>query len=100
MCLEPVLQLLDGESLNLTTSNMEENARADIRARGFWGNSHQCAFFDAKVFNPNAQMNKKFSLEACYRHHKRSKKCTYKQRITEVEHGSFTPLISSTSGGV
>ena len=100
VCLEPVLQPLGGESLNLATSNTEDNARADIRARGFWGNSHQCAFFDVKVFNPNAQTNKKFSLEACYRHHERSKKRTYEQRIMEVEHGSFTPLIFSTSGGM
>ena len=41
VCLEPVLQPLDGERLNLATANMEDNARADIRARGFWGNSHQ-----------------------------------------------------------
>ena len=100
VCIEPVLQPLDGERLNLATSNTEDNARADIRARGFWGNDHQCAFFDVKVFNPNAQTNKKFSLEACYRHHERSKKRFYEQRITEVEHGSFTPLIFSTSGGM
>ena len=41
VCLEPVLQPLDSERLNLATANMEDNARADIRARGFWGNSHQ-----------------------------------------------------------
>ena len=45
-------------------------------------------------------MNKKFSLEACYRHHERSKKQMYEQRITEVEHGSFTLLIFSMSGGM
>ena len=34
--IEPVLQPLDGERCNVATSNMEDNARADIRARGFW----------------------------------------------------------------
>ena len=80
MCIEPVLQPLDGERLSLATSNTEDNARADIRASGFLGNDHQCAFFDLKVFNPNAQANKKFSQEACYRHNEGSNKQIYKAK--------------------
>ena len=97
--LEPILQPLNGEILSHATSNTEDMARADICARGFWGTG-QRAFLDVKVFNPYAQSNKKFSLSSCYKHHERAKKRSYEQRINQVEHGSFTPLIFSTTGGM
>ena len=37
---------------------------------------------------------------SCCIHHERIKKRNYEQRINEIEHGSFTPLIFSTSGGM
>ena len=100
VCIEPVLQPLEGERLDLASSIRDDNARTDIRARGFWGCSHQCAFLDVKVFNPNAQTNRKFPLAACYRHHEKMKKRAYEQRVTDIEHGSFTPLVFSTTGGM
>ena len=39
-------------------------------------------------------------LQACYRKHEILKKRAYEQRIREVEHGSFTPLVFSASGGM
>ena len=42
--LEPDLQPLEEESLDFASANHEDNARADIRARGFWGGNCQCAF--------------------------------------------------------
>ena len=36
---------------------------------------------------------------ACYRANEEIKKRKYDQRIREVEHASFSPLIFSTSGG-
>ena len=36
----------------------------------------------------------------CYRSHENAKKRSYDQRIREVEHGSFTPLILSCTGGM
>ena len=56
--------------------------------------------FDVKVFNPYAKSNQKFTLASCFSHHEKSKKRVYEQRIVEVEHGSFTPLIFSTTGGM
>ena len=97
--LEPVLQSLTGETLNHATSNTHDEARADISARDFWGN-RQKAFFDIKVFNPFAKSNQKFALPSCYTHHEKSKRRMYEQRIIEVEHGSFTPLVFSTTGGM
>ena len=54
--LEPDLQTLEGESLDFASANHEDNARADIQARGFWGGNHQCAFlmsrFLTQTHNP------------------------------------------------
>ncbi len=98
--LEPDIQPLEGESLDFASANYEGNARADIRARGFWDGNRQRAFFDVKVFNPNAQSYRRSSLESCFRCEENAKKQKYEQHIVEVEHGSFTPLVFSTSGGM
>ena len=39
------------------------------------------------------------SLESCYRREERKKRA-YEQRILDVEHGTFTPLMFSTSGSM
>ena len=54
VCVEPRLQPLSGETFQQTTSNKSDEARADICARGFWSTG-QMAFFDVRVFNPNAK---------------------------------------------
>ena len=46
---EPELQVLSGERLYLRTSNMEDGAWLDVRAQGFWGDKHGCAFFDVRI---------------------------------------------------
>ena len=51
-------------------------------------------------FNPHAPSNKNYVPAACYRKHEREKKCAYDQRIREVEHSSFTPLVFSATGGM
>ena len=56
--LEQDLQPPEGESLDFVSANYEDNARADIRARGFWGGNHQCTFFDVKVFNQSVQSHR------------------------------------------
>ena len=98
--IEPLLQPLEGENLDYATANREEHARSDIKARGFWGSNRQCAFFDIKVFNPNTQSNRRTTLESCYKREEKKKKRCYEQRILEIEHGTFTPLVFSTSGGM
>ena len=42
----------------------------------------------------------KESLTQCYRHLEQDKKRAYEARVREVELGSFTPLVFSTSGGL
>ena len=96
---EPVLQPLSGETFPLRSANVEDGARLDIRAQNFWDRSRRTTFFDVRVFNSHAPSNISTSSEACYRRHEREKRRCYEQRILEVEHGTFTPLVLSSSGG-
>ena len=63
-------------------------------------NRYQQAFFDVRVFNPNTQTHWKFQIASVYRKQEREKQRTYEQQIREVEMGTFTPLVFSTSGGM
>ena len=96
---EPHLQPLTGESFRLASTNINDGARLDIRARSFW-TAGQDTFFDVRVFHPNAPSNRSRRLSAVYKRHEDEKKTTYGQRILEIEHGVFTPLVMSTSGGM
>ena len=40
------------------------------------------------------------SLSSCYRKQETLKKRAYEQRVREVEHASFTPLVLSATGGM
>ena len=56
--------------------------------------------FDVWVFNPHALSKCKSIQAAVYRRHKNEKRRSYQQRVLEVEHGSFTSLVFSATGGV
>ena len=100
VCVEPTLQPLTGEQLSYATANREDSVRLDVRAGGFWGLSQQSAFFYLRVFNPCAPACQSTQMAACYRRHEGEKRRAYKQRVREVEQGSFTPLVFSTPGGM
>ena len=57
-------------------------------------------FPDVRVFHPNAQSNQSSNLTAIYRNHEAEKKRVYGQRVREVEHASFTPLVFSSTDGM
>ena len=97
--IEPTLQQLTGESLHERTANITDDARLDIAARGFWI-SGQRAFFDIRVFNPMARRYESQELNKAYEINEREKKRQYNERILEVEHGSFTPLVMTALGGM
>ena len=99
VCVEPTLQPITGEVFSNITANLDDGARLDIAANGFWGGRHERAFFDVRVFNPHAPSNRQ-PLPACYRKHENQKKRVYEQRVREVERGSFTPLVMSLTGGL
>ena len=82
------------------SANCQDGARLDITANGFWGGTFEKTFIDVRVFNPNAPSNRHTQLSSCYRKHEQMKKCAYEQRIREVEHASFTPLVIFATGGL
>jgi hypothetical protein len=96
---EPPLQQLSGEVILPRTANCQDDARLDIRAKGFW-NRQQDAFFDVRVFHPNAPSYRNTSIPSLYRQHEMAKKREYGDRIREVEYAVFTPLVFSTTGGM
>ena len=56
MCIKPPLQALTRELLLHDTSNSEDSAHLDVSAQGFWGDCHQLAFFDVRVFHPKCSL--------------------------------------------
>ena len=42
--------------------------------------------------------NCRSSLTSAYRHHETQKRRRYEERVWEIEHGSFTPLVFSATG--
>ena len=99
VCIELHLQPITGDMLTGASANTEDGARLDIAANGFWGGQFERAYFDMRVFNPHAPMNRQHTLTSTYRKHERMKIRAYEQRVREVEHGSFTPLVMSLTGG-
>ena len=97
---EPCLQPVTGEQLTYRTANREDDARLDVVAQSFWGRDRQRAFFDVRVFNPFAQSYLNTPLAQCYRRNELEKKRAYDERVREIERGSFSPLVFSTSGGM
>jgi len=94
------LQPLTGETLRYKTAVSGDNARLGILAAGFCGNRFQYAFFDVRVFNSLAPSYTSSTLTAAYHRHEQEKRCAYEERVREVEHGCFTPVVFSTSGGM
>ena len=95
--IEPQLQPLTEEILCNKSTIMDENARVDVAARGFWIKG-QKAFMDVRVFNPLAKTYLSGSLEAAHRRNEQEKKRKYAERIIQIEHGSFTPFVFSCLG--
>ena len=97
---EPCLQPITGEQLTYSTANREDGARLDMVAESFWGRNRQRAYFYVRVFNHFAQSYLNTSLAQCYRRNELGKKREYEERVREIEHGLFSPLVFSTTGGM
>ena len=95
---EPVLQDITEEQLS-RGSNRAQDATLDIRARGFW-DPQSSAFFDVRVCHPNAESYRDQEPQQIYHIHENDKKRLYSRRVLDVEHGSFTPLVFTTTGGM
>ncbi len=97
---EPCLQPVTGEQLRHRSANREVGARLDIVAQSFWGRDRQSAFFDVRVFNPFAPSYHNIPLSQCHKRNEQVKRRAYDERVREIERGSFSPLVFSTSGGM
>ena len=93
--IEPELQPVMPQQLSGATANAQDGARLD----GVWGERLEKTYFDVRVFNPLAPSNKNTTLSACFKKHEREKKRAY-ERVREVEHSSFTPLVMAATGGL
>ena len=100
VCTEPELLPVTGENLSGASANAQPGARLDIAANGVWGGSFERTYFDVRVFNPHAPSNRHTDPQTVYRKHEQSKKRAYEQRIREIEHASFSPLVLSATGGL
>ena len=94
--IEPALQPVSNEVISSLDGDA---ARPDIRARGFWRRG-QNAFFDVKVSNINSQTYRNTDIKKVYDNMEKEKKRAYSDRIINIEHGTFTPLIFSIAGGM
>ena len=86
--IEPALQPVDNDE-----------ARLDIRARGFW-RPGQSAYFDVRLTNTNSNSQLHIDNDKIYKKHENEKKRKYNDRVMNKEHGSFTPLVFSINGGM
>src|SRR6185437_13029785 len=64
-----------------------------------WSNLRQ-AYFDVKVVSPFARSNAHLSPAQLFKNAERSKNREYKERIRNVEHADFNPLVFTCSGGM
>ena len=76
----------------------DSEARLDIAASGFFGGRFERAFFDIRVFSPFARSNQG-TINAVYRRQEQEKRRKYGQRVRELEHASFVPLVFTCTGG-
>ena len=96
---EPNLTPLSGEELQGRTSNSSNEARIDIITRGFW-KCRQPAFFDLRVFELNAPRYSNKSMQQCHVMNEQEKKRAYRERILQIDHSIFTPLVFPINGSM
>ena len=66
---------------------------------GFW-RSMRTVFFDIKVVSLYAKSHVHLSHASLYRNAEKSKEREYLERIKNVEHADFNPLVFTTAGGM
>ena len=81
--MEPPLLPLNGETIAPVSTIHNDEARADVCATGFWG-KRQGAFFDIRIFHPNAPSYLKTQPASLFRMHELEKKQEYGNRVRSV----------------
>ena len=96
---EPHLLPVTNERFQHRTTNSEDGARLDVKASDFWRRG-QTSFFDVRITHVNTPSNQNKNTSTIFRQHEQAKKREYNERVLEVEHDSFTPLVFGTNGGM
>jgi len=96
--IELVLQEINREVLTPST-NRAVDAQLDIHAHGFLERQGS-TFFDVRVCYLNAESYRGLTTKQIYCQHERENKRMGASRVLEVEQGSFTPLVFTTTGGM
>ena len=90
---EPSLQPISADTFPNATANTSDDAHLDVKAIGASGvGVRMHNYFDVRVFYPNASSYRSLSLASAYKRHG--------QRVREVEHGIFTLLVCTSTGGM
>ena len=97
--IEPHLQPLDNERLNLRSATISPEARLDMKADAFWLRE-ATAFFDVRVTHVNSKCNQGRPTQMIFMEHENEKRRKYQQRVLDVEMGFFRPLVFGTNGGM
>ena len=90
---------LGGSELWVVSGLQGDEARPDIRAKGFW-RPHQNAYLDVMVTNSDSSSYQHQPIETTLKQHEQEKKRNYNDRVMNVEHGTFTPLIFTLNGSI
>ena len=85
-------------SVEVIRGNTANEARLDVSAVGFW-RPQEKMFADVRILDPNCQSYKDREPHLIYSQHEAQKKHEYNERVLNVEHGTLTALIFSTTGG-
>ena len=70
-----------------------------MKAGGFW-TPGVTAFFDVRVTHVTSRSNQGEHTATVFKQQENEKKRKYNQRVTDVEMGTFTPLMFRTNGGM
>ena len=64
------------------------------------GSDIKSAFVDVLVCHPNVVSYRDLEPQQIYRIHENEKKRLYSRRVLDIEHGTFTPLAFTRTGGM
>ena len=81
------------------TANHAPDARMDVFCLGLWGKL-QKSYIDVRIFHPGAPSYRSKTLKSLYSSQEALKKRAYAKRVIEIEKGTFSPFVLSTSGGL
>ena len=87
---EPSLQRVTNKSGYRPSANLDDDARLDIRARGFWRDG-QNAYFDVRITNADSASQQDSSIKSVLRAHEQQKKRAYNRRV--IWRSNTDPLL-------